>query len=110
MDFAVRHRHEDIARVITLRSGDVMLFGGPCRKILHAVVDTRSSGEGPALPTEAAGGRLSFTLRHAPEVCGHEHLYADFRPQADDVKHRPLGDELLLGRDEAERRLRGMVK
>lgn len=108
MDFAVRHSHADVARVVTLRSGDVILFGGPCRRILHAVVDVRPGDN--VLPPEAAGGRLSFTLRHAPEVCGHEHLYQDFRPQADDPGTRATGDELLLGGDESVRRLSMMSR
>lgn len=108
MDFALRHSHTDVARVITLRSGDVILFGGPCRHILHAVVDVRAGSN--VLPPEAIGGRLSFTLRHAPEVHGREHLYQDFRPQAEDPGRRATGDELLLGMEEATRRLRKMSR
>ncbi|CAK0903709.1 unnamed protein product [Prorocentrum cordatum] len=81
--------------VLTLRSGDVVLFGGPCRRLLHAVVATRRAPAGEeVLPDAAAGGRLSFTLRHAPEVLGKEHLYADFRPGE---RRGPTGDEQLLG-------------
>merc|ERR1712226_1285294 len=69
IDFAFRHHHADVARVVTLRSGDVILFGGPCRKILHAVVATRGVPDN-VLPPAAGNGRLSFTLRHAPEVLG----------------------------------------
>lgn len=111
MDFAVRHEHTDPSRVVTLRSGDVILFGGPCRKLLHAVVATRAhAADEGVLPAEAGGGRLSFTLRHAPEVRGYEHLYADFRPQATDPGRRPTGDERLLGVDEAARRLTAMKR
>eukprot|EP00931_Biecheleriopsis_adriatica_P029149 TRINITY_DN17350_c0_g1_i2.p1 TRINITY_DN17350_c0_g1~~TRINITY_DN17350_c0_g1_i2.p1 ORF type:complete len:271 (-),score=30.34 TRINITY_DN17350_c0_g1_i2:65-877(-) len=107
VDFAVRHEHADVARVITLRSGDVIMFGGPCRRLLHAVVATRSQVSS-VLPADAEGGRLSFTLRHAPEVLGKEHLYADFRPQADDPRRKTTGDEVLLGTEEAAKRLRKM--
>eukprot|EP00933_Yihiella_yeosuensis_P037436 TRINITY_DN31382_c0_g1_i1.p1 TRINITY_DN31382_c0_g1~~TRINITY_DN31382_c0_g1_i1.p1 ORF type:complete len:320 (+),score=61.25 TRINITY_DN31382_c0_g1_i1:52-960(+) len=107
MDFAVRHEHSEVARVVTLQSGDVILFGGPCRKILHAVLDTKAVAES-VLPLEAGTGRLSFTLRHAPEVLGFEHLYADFRPQLEDPKQKVTGDELLLGQEEAAKRLHKM--
>eukprot|EP00747_Dinoflagellata_sp_TGD_P195286 gnl/TRDRNA2_/TRDRNA2_63728_c0_seq1.p1 gnl/TRDRNA2_/TRDRNA2_63728_c0~~gnl/TRDRNA2_/TRDRNA2_63728_c0_seq1.p1 ORF type:complete len:308 (-),score=29.59 gnl/TRDRNA2_/TRDRNA2_63728_c0_seq1:58-981(-) len=105
-DFAVRHDHSEVARVFTLRSGDVLLFGGPCRGLLHAVVETR--GARSVLPAGAGYGRLSFTLRHAPEVLGHEHLYQDFRPQQCDPRHMSTGDEMLLGAEEAARRLKAM--
>lgn len=105
IDFAFRHEHGDDARVVTLRSGDVVLFGGPCRKLLHAVLATRGARSGDVMPREAAGGRLSFTLRHATEVLGQEHLYRHFRPEEDDPKRKPTGDEVLLGRAEAQRRL-----
>ncbi|CAE8741962.1 unnamed protein product [Polarella glacialis] len=107
IDFALRHEHSDVARVVTLRSGDVLLFGGPCRRLLHAVAATRAVPD-TVLPADAGDGRLSFTLRHAPEVTGHEYLYADFRPQPEDPKRKLTGDELLLGSDEAQRRLRKM--
>jgi len=108
MDFAVRHEHSEPARVIRLGSGDVILFGGPCRRLLHAVVEVRRDRD-HVLPRDAAGGRLSFTLRHAPEVAGHEELYQDFRPQLDDPGRKgPTGDEVLLGKTEADRRLRAM--
>eukprot|EP00927_Polykrikos_kofoidii_P043604 TRINITY_DN37683_c0_g1_i1.p1 TRINITY_DN37683_c0_g1~~TRINITY_DN37683_c0_g1_i1.p1 ORF type:complete len:304 (-),score=30.20 TRINITY_DN37683_c0_g1_i1:407-1318(-) len=104
MDFAVRHDHSEVARVLTLCSGDVVLFGGPCRKILHAVVDTRRD----PISLVPCGGRLSFTLRHAPEVLGQEHLYKHFRPQREDPHRRTTGDHHILGEEEAEKRLRAM--
>ena len=110
-DFALRHRHSEPARVVTLHSGDVLLFGGPCRRLLHAVVATHSSEGGGILPDAAgADARLSLTLRHAPEVRGHEHLYQTFLPQLDDERRERTGDEALLGRDEARRRLRRMTE
>eukprot|EP00929_Paragymnodinium_shiwhaense_P066155 TRINITY_DN33150_c0_g1_i2.p1 TRINITY_DN33150_c0_g1~~TRINITY_DN33150_c0_g1_i2.p1 ORF type:complete len:322 (+),score=68.34 TRINITY_DN33150_c0_g1_i2:117-1082(+) len=113
VDFAYRHCHSDVAKVVTLESGDVILFGGPCRRLLHAVLDTRPpSAEdlSDILPADAGCGRLSFTLRHAPEVLGFEHLYADFRPQSDDPKRRVTGDEVLLGESEAQKRLKDMTR
>ena len=111
MDFAYRHEHTDEAKVITVCSGDVLLFGGPCRRLLHAVLDVRPPPAGgvEVLPSAAAGGRLSFTLRHAPEVIGHEHLYQLFNPQPDDARQRPTGDEQLLGATEAARRAKASV-
>ena len=110
-DFAVRHCHSEPARVLTLRSGDVLLFGGPCRKLLHAVVATRPAEAADDILPAAAGrdARMSLTLRHAPEVCGHEHLYSTFRPQPDDPRRETTGDERLLGAEEAHRRLKRMA-
>ena len=109
-DLALRHEHTDPARVLTLHSGDVLLFGGPCRRMLHAVAATHGVADGVLPEAAGAGARLSLTLRHAPEVCGHEHLYRTFRPETDDVRRAPTGDERLLGEEEARRRLRRMVE
>jgi alkylated DNA repair dioxygenase AlkB len=107
--FAWRHAHADAAHVLALRSGDALLFGGPCRRMLHAIVDTLPTAPSGVLPAAAGGGRLSVTFRHAPEVCGQEHLYRAFRPEADDPNRATTGDELLLGDEEARERLRRMV-
>ena len=110
VDFAIRHSHSEPARVLTLHSGDVLLFGGRCRKLLHAVINTQPPpNEDSVLPAAACpGGRLSLTLRHAPEVRGHEHLYRTFRPQSDDPRREVTGDEQLLGASEAGQRLQRM--
>jgi len=68
-DFALRPggRREDDGLVMRLESGDAVIFGGPCRQALHAVLDIHP-GTSPA----GQRGRFNFTFRAAPEVLGRE--------------------------------------
>ena len=50
---------KDKTQAITLRSGDVLVMGGPARLIHHGV-DRITFGESPLLPK---GGRINLTLR-----------------------------------------------
>jgi hypothetical protein len=98
-DFLYRDETKDDALKVVLRSGDVLLFGGPSRHILHSVStvheDTCSpellevqrralAGAPPKLDGDAAvidpsalkpprSFRLNLTFRHAPELLGQEH-------------------------------------
>merc|ERR1712217_72666 len=66
-NFAIRHDPWDEARVVRLDSGDAILFGGPCRHILHAVtaVHVRTAPSGMPAP-----GRFNLTYRSAPNILG----------------------------------------
>merc|ERR1719171_1086150 len=56
-------------RTIRLRSGDAVLFGGPCRYVQHAVTCI-DLDERPSWMADAY--RLSFTFREATSVLGQE--------------------------------------
>ena len=86
-EFEVKHDQEEGPRSIRLNSGDIILFGGPCRQILHSVAhiyaDTaakelvQTANELTALAPSneyaaATSYRLNFTFRHAPELSGKE--------------------------------------
>jgi alkylated DNA repair protein (DNA oxidative demethylase) len=47
---------------IRLESGDLLVFGGPSRRIYHGVPKV-FDGTGPHLPGLPSGGRLSLTIR-----------------------------------------------
>ena len=93
-DFLFRQDSKAAPRRVVLRSGDVLLFGGPSRHILHSVsvvhqdtcptelqaLHQRSVARPPPgeqLQTQQAppprSFRLNLTFRHAPELLGHEH-------------------------------------
>ena len=84
--FGFKHRDTDEERTVTLRSGDVLLFGGPCRLIKHAVLDV-DLRDCPAWMA-ADPCRFSFTFRDSPEVLGREEEFRYFR-----VKEHLLGQE-----------------
>ena len=87
--FGYKHHDEDEEQVITLRSGDCLLFGGRFRLIKHAVlhVDLEDCPEwmidNPV--------RFSFTFRDSPEVLGREDEFKYFRV-----------DDHLVGQDTFE--------
>lgn len=79
--FGLRHHDEpgikgDTEREIILRSGDVLIFGGKCRYIKHAVLDVilDDSPEWMEVPC-----RFSFTFRDSPEVLGREDEFRYFK-------------------------------
>jgi len=86
--FGFRHEETDEARTVRLESGDVLLFGGPCRWIQHAVLeidlddcpDWMKGGEGQ---WQGPPCRFSFTYRDSPEVLGREHEFKYFRVKED---------------------------
>ena len=79
--FGVKHDDSDKERVILLRSGDVLVFGGPCRFIQHAVLEVILDD----CPNWMAKSpfRLSFTFRDSPEVIGREEEFKYFRIKDD---------------------------
>lgn len=77
--FQFRQDEAEPAQSLTLCSGDALIFGGPCRYILHAVKRIHGAGSAPewlqAPHHPLAGGRLNFTFRYAPEALGREGEY-----------------------------------
>ncbi|KAL6059101.1 hypothetical protein QOT17_014365 [Balamuthia mandrillaris] len=65
-------RQEEFLR---LDSGDVLIWGGPNRMLLHSVGEVHA-GSCPEFLRERLGDvRLNFTYRDAPNVLGKEHLF-----------------------------------
>ncbi|KAL3906802.1 MAG: hypothetical protein SGARI_003838 [Bacillariaceae sp.] len=77
---------EDPERRIVLKSGDILLFGGPCRLIKHAVLGVLLE-DCPAWMAENPC-RFSFTFRDSPEVCGHEEEFKYFK-----IKNHLVGQD-----------------
>jgi hypothetical protein len=76
--FRVKHFEEDPEREIILTSGDVLLFGGPCRYIKHTVQEVLLNELPESWPHSP--GRFSFTFRDAPEAVGREEEFKYFKP------------------------------
>ena len=76
--FLYKQNEDDKPEEVLLESGDALIFGGPCRYILHAVkriYDADTAPEWLRLPHPLGGGRLNFTFRYAPEAFGREGEY-----------------------------------
>ena len=76
--FLYKLEDHESAQSITLESGDALIFGGPCRYILHSVKrihGTQSAPEWLQHPHPLCGGRLNFTFRYAPAAIGREAEY-----------------------------------
>ena len=96
-DFLYRNEVDEAARQMRLESGDVLLFGGPSRHILHTVPTVhqltcpsplqalhlrmlapaapsaqQQQGAGEPPPPPPSSFRLNLTFRHAPELFGKE--------------------------------------
>lgn len=83
--FGFKHNDDDPDRTVVLRSGDILLFGGPCRLIKHAVLKVMLNDCPSWLPMPC---RFSFTFRDSPEVIGREHEFKYFK-----VKEHLVGQE-----------------
>lgn len=83
--FGLKHKDHDPVRTVTLRSGDVILFGGPCRLIKHAVLKVNMDDCPDWMEVPC---RFSFTFRDSPEVLGRESEFKYFR-----VKEHLVGQE-----------------
>jgi alkylated DNA repair dioxygenase AlkB len=75
--FGFKQKDDDQDRVVTLRSGDILLFGGPCRLIKHAVLEVLLD-DCPVWMKDSPV-RLSFTFRDSPEILGREDEFKYFR-------------------------------
>ncbi|KAJ8601124.1 hypothetical protein CTAYLR_008818 [Chrysophaeum taylorii] len=94
-DFAIKDSQRSIETTVRLRSGDAILFGGPSKRIMHAVTAIYPG-------TNPLGGgdcRLNLTFRHAPELCGLERTDRFFHFGA--VTRRYLHTERTRGTDVA---------
>ena len=69
-----------LERHLLLRSGDVLLFGGPCRFAEHAVLEVRLDDRPSWMPRRDEAKRFSFTFRDSPEVRGREEEFKYFKP------------------------------
>jgi len=65
---------KNLAHRILFESGDVMVFGGPCRNIWHAIYEMHPRTAPSYLPFQE--GRLNFTFRFTPNLIGKESRYA----------------------------------
>jgi hypothetical protein len=73
-------RQKEFGRTVELRSGDAILFGGPCRHIHHAVLGVKRGTAPPPLAL-LGDARLNLTFRDAPAVSGLEQsTYKFFTP------------------------------
>eukprot|EP01006_Ploeotia_vitrea_P023457 TRINITY_DN55951_c0_g1_i1.p1 TRINITY_DN55951_c0_g1~~TRINITY_DN55951_c0_g1_i1.p1 ORF type:complete len:562 (+),score=45.26 TRINITY_DN55951_c0_g1_i1:36-1721(+) len=61
-DFRWKNRKEDPDNILELRSGDIVVFGGPSRNILHAVTKIHAGSTPRGLKIKK--GRLNLTYRH----------------------------------------------
>ena len=78
-NFLWKHETMDEEQSIILESGDILLFGGPCRLMLHQVKEILLERIPPWMETfEPDPMRFSFTFRDAPEVCGREKEFKSF--------------------------------
>ena len=73
-----KQNEDDEAESVLLASGDALIFGGPCRYVMHCVKRIHNPDSAPEWlqsPHPLAGGRLNFTFRYAPEAFGREGEY-----------------------------------
>jgi hypothetical protein len=78
--FSLKHERDMPAIDLVLLSGDAVLFGGPCRQMLHAVTEVHQGTAPDWLPEPFRNSRLNFTFRHAPEILGDEKRFQYFKP------------------------------
>ncbi len=60
---------------VHLESGDILLFGGPQRLVLHCVHTVLSNTAPKAVESVIGNARINFTFRDAPSVKGKEASY-----------------------------------
>jgi hypothetical protein len=72
---------------IRLESGDVLIWGGPNRMLLHCVRTVYADTAPKFLPQELHNVRLNFTFRDAPNVVGRE---KDFKYSVENTYERLL--------------------
>ena len=65
-------------KTVRLRSGDALLFGGPCRYVKHAVKKVLLDETPEWMSAQQQAYRLSLTFREAPSVLGQEDKFRTF--------------------------------
>jgi len=93
--FQFKHFDEDPDREVVLMSGDVLLFGGPCRYIKHTVQEVLLDDLPESWPY--GPGRLSFTFRDAPEAIGREEEFKYFKPSEHLISQHKWEESYKLG-------------
>ena len=82
-DFGLKHNRGDTPRIVRLNSGDAIVFGGPCRMMLHSVLRVHKTTVPPFLKAVIPDARVNFTFRYAPEAIGREETeFKYYRPAA----------------------------
>lgn len=77
--FGWKHERADEEKSVVLESGDILLFGGPCRFILHTVHEILLDQTPAWMEHFEVPLRFSFTFRDAPEVLGREEEFRYFK-------------------------------
>ena len=95
-------RMKESSRKIDLRSGDAILFGGPCRYIHHAVLGVQRGSAPPELAEVLGNTRLNLTFRDAPSVAGLEDTtYKYYQPPSSVRKPKGPGKRKRADAQEA---------
>lgn len=78
--FGIRRRPEDpcFSEYVLLESGDVMVWGGPARLLVHCVHMVRQSTGPDYLHKIMGDARINLTFRSSPEVAGREDTFKYF--------------------------------
>lgn len=65
---------QNLGHRIRMDSGDVVIFGGPCRYVWHSIYQIYAKTAPAFLPF--SGARVNFTFRHTPKLLGDERRFA----------------------------------
>lgn len=76
--FLMKQNKNDLEYDVTLNSGDVIIFGGACRNILHRIHSVKLNSLPQYIKNEIGNQRLNLTFRYAPEILGKEDNYEIF--------------------------------
>lgn len=79
--FSIKHTGSSSPIDIELKSGDVIIFGGESRFMMHAVTKVMTDCPDYLLPI-IGNVRLNYTMRYAPEILGRESEFETFDAMA----------------------------
>lgn len=86
-DFGYKHSFEDPEhKVVRLNSGDVLLFGGPSRMIVHSVLNVHPGSMPGNLRGKMLNGRLNVTVRDVGTGVIDESQFPAYRVYYDGVQ------------------------
>lgn len=86
--FLMKQNNDDELIDIMLNSGDVIIFGGECRNILHKIHSVRLNTSPEAVFNIIGNERLNLTFRYAPEIIGKEDQYEIFDAKDTAIKNK----------------------